>query len=268
MAQLDEAMHLETGGVAYFTQSSWTDVGVPKHLSWSFVPDGTSILSNPGLGVHDNGGIAGPSELFSRMDSLFDGNRASWISLFEESFERWSQLIGTTYSRVTLAGQDWDDGAAWESVGSPSRGDIRIAMRNIDGPWTVLAYNYYPQNGDMLLDRNENWSGPGNNYGLLRNVIMHEHGHGIGLRHVCPSDGTKLMEPVISTSFDGPQHDDIRGGQHQHGDPYEQNDTPATAVDLGPITIGSPITVGTIPPPSVPNTTALLGLKQVEVSRR
>ena len=67
-----------------------------------------------------------------------------------------------------------------------------------------------PTNGDMVLDRSENWaSGASGNFRFFRNTISHEHGHGIGMHHICPINQTKLMEPFLSTAFDGPRHDEI-----------------------------------------------------------
>lgn len=43
------------------------------------------------------------------------------------------------------------------------------------------------------------------------------------------------MGPSISTGFDGPQHDDIRGAQRHYGDRFETNDTSSAVVDLGSI---------------------------------
>ena len=41
------------------------------------------------------------------------------------------------------------------------------------------------------------------------------------------------MEPFISTSFDGPQHDDVLRINRGYGDPREGNDTAGTASDIG-----------------------------------
>ncbi len=44
-------------------------------------------------------------------------------------------------------------------------------------------------------------------------VITHEIGHGIGLGHVQPVDGSKLMEPFVNLGFYyGVQLDDQLGG--------------------------------------------------------
>jgi len=195
--------------------------GNPIQLRWSFVPDGTPV---PGL-RNDYA----PSNLFASMDSKFGNNRTLWQNQFRNSFARWSQVAGLRYAEVR------DDGAAFPtSPGSanPERGDVRIGGRNLDNANGVLAFNYLPNIGDMVIDTSESWANSSNSYRFLRNVVMHEHGHGIGMLHVLPTDQTKLMEPFLSTRFDGPQDDDIRGAHRYYGDPYEVNGTVATATPI------------------------------------
>jgi hypothetical protein len=247
MQNLDDGAWPSELSAQYQIGSRWTgSQGDPRMLRWSFVPDGLSISNGVGEGV-------APSNLFAQMDAQYSGNRALWISKFTETFARWSQLTGLTYQRVTAAGVDWDDGASWGSSGSSTRGDVRIAMKPIDGVNGILAYNSFPQNGDMVLDSGDiaRWGNSSSDYRNLRNVIAHEHGHGIGISHVCPVANTKLMEPFLSTVFDGPQHDDIRAGQRHYGDPSEPDNTAATAKDLGTIEPGSPVTKGPVPAPNV-----------------
>ncbi|MFH0981411.1 MAG: matrixin family metalloprotease [Planctomycetota bacterium] len=241
MAYYDQLMHTPPDGERYYLAGRWSGAqGSHRALTWSLVPDGLAV-------------DGGTSELFARMDSLFGGNRALWIAQLQASFARWAALIGTSYTRITYGGNDWDDGASWGSAGSGTRGDIRIAMIYMDGSSGVLAYNYYPSNGDMVLDRSEGWSSASSNYRFLRDVVMHEHGHGIGMNHVCSTDSKQLLEPYLDTSIDGPQDDDVRGGQRHYGDIYEANDTAGTATNLGTAMIGSPITLGdNIPSPTIP----------------
>jgi hypothetical protein len=219
--------------------------GSPISLTWSFVPDGVSISDSWGTGG---------SVLFSRMDTLFGAaNRQTWINQFVNSFNRWATLSGITYTRVTASGQAWDDGAAWGTAGNDTtRGDIRIGMKTLDGSGGVLAYNSFPDNGDMVLDQSENWASGSPSYLFLRNVVMHENGHGLGFAHVCPANATKLMEPFVSTSYDGPRQDEVRGVHHFYGDPNEPNNTSSTATDLGTLNPGTTTTIGTIPSPSIP----------------
>lgn len=215
--------------------------GNPTTLSWSFVPDGLSVEG-------------GTSTLFSSMDAKF-GNRALWVGRVQSCFDRWAALTGTDYIRVTAPGVDWDDGAAWFTAGDDvNRGDVRIASIVIDGGFGVLAYNYFPETGDMVIDSSESWGVfSANNHRFLRNTIMHEHGHGLGFSHQCPIYETALMEPFLSTAFDGPQHDDIRAGQRGYGDANETNDTSATATNIGTVIFGSPVTYGSVPTPGVSN---------------
>lgn len=226
--------------------------GDPITLRWSFVPDGLSISNGIGEGV-------APSNLFAQMDAQFGGNRALWISKFTAVFNRWSSLSGITYQRVTAAGVDWDDGAAWGTGGGATRGDVRISMKLLDGNAGVLAYNFFPQTGDMVIDSGDiaRWGNASGDYLQLRNVVAHEHGHGQGISHVCPTTQTKLMEPFLSTAFDGPQHDDIRAAQRHYGDKSEPNNTAAAATDLGPIAVGAGVTRGPVPVPNVTNGSVL-----------
>lgn len=222
--------------------------GTPRALTWSFAPDGVSI---PG-GV---GEATAPNDLFATMDTKFAalGGRAYWINRFQQCFDRWAQVSGVSYTRITVGGNDWDDGAAWGSAGlAGARGDIRIGMHLIDGLNGVLAYNQFPSNGDMVLDDGESWqqgSLSTNQHRFFRNTVMHEHGHGLGLLHCCPVNSTKLMEPFLSTSFDGPRHDDLRAAQRQYGDVNGLNNTAVAATNLGSPTDDTIVTYGTVPLP-------------------
>jgi len=248
----------QAGPLAYQLGGRWPGAqGDPLTLTWSFMPDGVIIPA----------GVGEPSAantLFATMNTQFAGNTALWIGLFEQSFARWGELTGVTYVRVTDGVNEWDDGAAWGSAGSATHGDVRISAKFIDGGAgsNVLAYNYFPgSGGDMVLDSSNSWTNSSDNYRFLRNVILHEHGHGLGMFHVCPAPTgmppeppgirTKLMEPFLATNFDGPQHDDIRGGHRHYGDPFEPDNDAASAGDLGTLVHGLPLTVGDVPTQAV-----------------
>ncbi|MGV6814149.1 MAG: matrixin family metalloprotease [Phycisphaerales bacterium] len=198
--------------------------GDPTNITYSFAPDG-SFIPNSGLG-------SGNSTLFQWLDGRY-GNTATWQALFHQVFDRWEELTGITYTW-----EQNDDGRNMSSSAGVVgvRGDVRIFAFNYpaDGNGGVLAYNFFPNDGDMALDAFDTfYNSTTNNSRRLRNVVAHEHGHGLGMAHVCPANSTKLMEPFVSTSYDGPQLDDILNGQRFYGDPNEPNQTLATATDLG-----------------------------------
>ncbi|MBS1706181.1 MAG: putative Ig domain-containing protein [Armatimonadetes bacterium] len=239
----------------YYVSNRWNGSGgsggtngTPSSVTWSFVPDGLSISGGAGEPTAN-------SILFSTLDSAFSsqGGRTTWVQRFIDIFARWHQLTGLTYTRITVGGNDWDDGTAWSNSGAAGlRGDIRIGSHYIDGASNILAYNYFPSSGtggNMVIDSADaaNWANSSNFNRFLRNTLGHEHGHGIGIQHVCPANGTKLMEPFLNTSFDGPQQDDIRAAEALYGDPYESNATSGTATNLGALSSNSSTTFGDCP---------------------
>jgi len=230
---------------------SFGSTGDPIVLTWSLMPDGVSI---PG----SNGEPTAPNILFADLDGAFasQGGRATWINRFNQIWARWSQLTGITYVRISgnATNADADDGASWGSSASATRGQVRIASHSIDGASGVLAYNFFPgagTGGNMVLDSDDsaNWASTANNNRFFRNTLGHEHGHGMGLSHVCPAIGTKLMEPFLNTGFDGPRQDDIRSAQRNYGDPSEPDNSIAQAKDRGALNRSNTIVLGLQPAP-------------------
>lgn len=210
--------------------------GDPMIITWSIIPDGTPIAGY-------NGEPAGNSNLISFLNGIY-GNQDTWLALFEQIFARWSDLNGVTY-----VFEPNDDGAPFDgnfpsNPGSAGvRGDIRIGGHTIDGDSNILAYNFFPDSGDMIIDTADNFYANTSNNSLgFRNVLAHEHGHGMGISHVCPVTQTKLMEPFVSFAFDGPQHDDILAAQRGYGDRFEHNDNVGEATDLGTPIRGNSVT--------------------------
>ncbi len=254
MALIQEKM--EAGTDYNLGGGSWSSgAGIPPStLTWSLVPDGTQL---PGL----SSGYS-PSTLFATMDAKFGNNRQLWISKVQAVFDRWGAVTGVNYQRVTNNGQEWDDGASFpnsngSTVSGSTRGQVRIGMRPLDGGGGVLAFNMYPQGGDMVMDSAENWQSSGGDYRFFRNTVSHEHGHGLGIAHVCPINNTKLMEPYLSTSFDGPQHDDVRAGHARYGDQFEPNNSAGVAKDLGTIPLATTATPSVVPGMPIGNTTTM-----------
>jgi len=218
----------------YQLTTRWAGVtGDPIELSWSIVPDGLSCDGDP-------------SSFFETLDAQFEnsGGREEWIARVQAEFDRWQELSGINFTRVTSGGNDWDDGSSWGTSGNDTtRGDIRLSMTPIDGPSNILGYADFPSIGDIVFDEAESWISET----FLLNVFAHETGHALGLLHVCPDDGSKLMEPFLNTSFEGPQHDDIRGMQRYYGDIHEGNNSSGVAPLLGTFNSDGAFSLG-IPP--------------------
>ena len=224
------------------TNGNGLGLGDPTTITWSIMPDGSNI---PGEGT---------SDLISFLDNVIGGSGGAdltqrpWFPAFEASFARWDALSGVTYVY-----EPNDDGVNHDSLPGQLgvRGDARIGGTFLDGQSGVLAYNYFPDSGDMALD-----TGDSNFYGntqqnsiRLRNVLMHEAGHGLGYSHVESNDSGFLMEPFINISFDGPQFDEIRGIHRGYGDRWEENggnDTIGSAISLGSAGVGmTTLAIGT-----------------------
>jgi serralysin len=239
--------------LAYVPDDPWTltasgatsGEGNPITLTWGFADDGTYIPSE------------GASNLIAYLDDIFnvssggsDLTQRSWFRLFEDSFDRWSQLGG-----ITFVYEAADDGTQLATnSGTPGvRGDVRIGGAYVDGASGTLAYTWLPDNGDMVIDTGETtfYSNSTNDYLQLRNTVTHELGHAFGLLHVESSSDALLLEPYISTSFDGPQLDDIRGIQGLYGDALEKshngqgNDSYSLATNLGLLASGGSMAIGT-----------------------
>ncbi len=236
----DERYYQDARWASTATNGATGSTGTPIILTYSFVPDGTAI---PG----SIGETPSPSDLFAFLNGIY-GSPAVWQPLYAQVFARWSELCGIDY-----VFQPTDDGAGFpNSAGALGvRGDLRMAGHPITGGGVssgVLAYNHFPNGGDMVIDTSDAfYQNTANDSRALRNVLSHEHGHGMGQRHVCPIVRRKLMEPTVTVLYDGPRHDDVRNAQRYYGDPSEPDDSIATAVNLGNVSVGTVIERGLLP---------------------
>ena len=183
--------------------------GAPATLTWSIVPDGTRVSTGSGT-TTNFGGNPGQTNLTLQP----------WFHIFTDSFGRWAQLGGVDYLY-----ESHDDGVLHPSSNGQLgvRGDIRLAGFNIDGASGTLAFTYIPTGGsDMAIDTGDGtfFKDSTSNFINLRNTVMHELGHSFGLEHVASTTSNLLMEPIIDTSFDGPQLDEVRGVQFYFGDEF------------------------------------------------
>ncbi|MCC9643392.1 tandem-95 repeat protein [Rhodopirellula sp. JC740] len=220
------------------------DLGDPITLTWSIVPDGTPMVDP------NTGNTTGTSNLVSFLDSVYGSGATNeitekpWFNIFANVYDVWSYGTG-----LSFVYEDDDDQAPWAagaSIGEEDiRADMRIAGAPIDGDYNVLAANYPPYgygsnglDGDMIIDTADRYYQDTANSAFdlnieLTNILAHEIGHGLGLAHVMPTNGTKLMEPFISANYYGPQEDDLFNINMLYGDALEPNDSIAQAVPLG-----------------------------------
>lgn len=246
---VDVTLAYELGSRWTRTATNGTNVGTqgsPITLTWGFAPDGTVLPGGPS------------SNLIAFLDNIYGAGPGGsnltlrpWFPSYEQAFDRISALSGVTYVY-----EPNDDGIAFANTTSARgvlgvRGDVRIGGKSYGSGSSTLASNYYPSYGEMMFntDKGSWYSNTSNNYRRLRNVIMHEAMHGLGIRHVESSSSGFLIEPTLSTSFDGPQLDDLLAIQRHYGDVYEKNggnDTYNLATALGLVAPAQPRQLGTL----------------------
>jgi hypothetical protein len=149
----------------YIADSRWTTTatngsvtssgtpGFPVTLTWSIVADGTQTPA-------DGGTV--PSDLRAFLDSNWgagpggtDLTQRPWFHIFQESFDRLAELSGLQFRY-----DPFDDGAV---VGGGSgsrgilrrRGDIRLTGKSYGAGSNVLATNFYPDIGDMMINTDQ-----------------------------------------------------------------------------------------------------------------
>jgi hypothetical protein len=208
--------------------------------------------SFPADGVTWGDGANGPSaanDLRARLTNaasatppgmgLGVGNEDKGLEIIRQALCSWRRFGGITYTEVA------DDNTAFSmaTAHTTTRGDIRIGANAQGTASGVLAYNQFPTGGsDMTI--NSDWfpvaqgalGTAANNYRYFRDVVSHEHGHGLGFIHPVPCNSTKLMEPFIHTNTDGCLRDEFRGAGRNYGDRRSGNSSGAAATDWGNLT--------------------------------
>lgn len=237
---------------AFYSNGRWSQtatngatgpIGTPVTVTWSIPPDGTFI---PVVGRSSN--------LIATFDSLYGGSGATlaqrpWFANFASTFNRWTELSG-----IEFVYEPADDGVNLGSTAGALgvRGDVRVGGAFIDGAGGTLAQTGFLDDVDITIDTSDtaHYGASAANYSKMRNTLMHEIGHAIGLAHLDSNSAAFLMEPLSPSGFDGPQLDDIRGAQQLYGDALDRannglgNQTAATATPLGAFSPGQSLTRG------------------------
>jgi hypothetical protein len=226
----------------YFTATPvWTGSGgqgssgtaTKANLTYSFPAD------NVTWGDGQNGPSA-PNNLHASFMTLFgSGNEDHGFELIRQALTAWHRFNGINYTEVA------DDNVAFTSSTShvATRGDIRIGANPQGTSSGVLAYDHFPSGGSDMTINSDYFPASqlalglaDNNYRYLRNVVSHEHGHGLGFIHPVPCNATKLMEPFINLNFETTQIDEKRGAGRNYGDRWSGNSSGAAAADFGNLT--------------------------------
>ncbi|MEE9403373.1 MAG: matrixin family metalloprotease [Algisphaera sp.] len=231
---------------SFRTASRWSGTqGSPRALKWSIVPDGTTLPSSWNESSDDSS-LIGWLDTIHNTSGGSDLTQRSWFSMFEDSYNRWDELSG-----LQISYRPADDGASmpYNNGQAGVRGDMRVGGHRIDGVNGIVANNYYPSRGDMIIDTADTfYTGNAIRERHFRNVLMHEVGHGIGLRHVRSDDFGQLMGTGSFHVFKGPQFDELLGVQRHYGDRFEENggnDTAATATSAGVFASNGTWSIGT-----------------------
>jgi hypothetical protein len=215
--------------------------GDPVTLRWSVVPDGKSYSRSAN------------SQLIQYLDDGWnipaaqrgpDFTNRSWWNVMDVAYQQFGRVSGI--NMVYVAEQNAN------GVDTGMRGDIRIGGENIDGtPGGALADNTFPNDGDMRIDTTREANGRPTFWhsteAALRNLMIHETGHGVGLGHAQNTGVLSIMEGGLRTDIWGLQFDDVYALNRLYGDPLERNggnNTVGTATPLGTMTLGGSISIG------------------------
>lgn len=237
---------------AYDIVNRWTSTqlsggglnrGDATRLRWSIVPDGQSYSRS------------GNSQAVQFLDDGWNVPAVQrtpnfvgrpWWTVINNAYAQYGRVSGVTLTYI----------AEQTATGVPTgmSGDVRIGGENIDGtPGGALADNTFPNDGDMRLDTTRETDGSVGFYFStepgLRNLVIHETGHGVGLGHAqfVNNSAKAVMEGGLRTDIWGLQFDDVYALNRQYGDPREQNggnDIATSATQLGSFGTTGSVTVG------------------------
>jgi hypothetical protein len=168
----------------------------PKLITYSFVPDGTSI-----------GGV--PSNLQQTLNASFA--TADWKAQFAKAASAWQKVANVNFTLKTDSGDPL--GVSGNMQNDSRFGDIRIGGYPMSGSILAFAYLPPPANGgtsagDIFFNTNIAWQINGTTYDLMT-VAIHELGHALGMGH--SAINTAAMWPSYTSAKQTLTTDDVSG---------------------------------------------------------
>ncbi len=242
-----------TNSLAYDIVNRWSATqidggglqrGDPVTLRWSIVPDGQSYSRSNNSELVD---FLDHAWGVRRGPRMFDYTSRPWWTVIDNAYAQYNRVSGISLVYVPEL--------TLEGTSTGLFGDIRIGGEIIDGtPGGTLADNTFPNAGDMRIDTSREDDGSVGSYFStepgLRNLVIHETGHGVGLGHTAfvNNSAKAVMEGGLRTDIWGLQFDDVYALNRQYGDPRERNggnDAASTASVLGDLGTTGTVSIGT-----------------------
>jgi hypothetical protein len=200
----------------------WSD---PRHLTLSFVPDGTPIAGHT-------------SNLFQTLDAQMP--TATWEAAILQAVQTWTVNANISIGIVADGGQPF--GTSGLTQGDPRFGDIRIGAQPMSPEALSVSVPHDPYlsgtwSGDVLLNSNVDFTAPSSS---LYNVMLHELGHVLGLAD--NDDPTSALYRKATSLPEALSPSDIAALQALYGPPIDlpevatsggaRNDTFQTATPI------------------------------------